>query len=72
MYGKILSLPLRPVTTCGKIFISAVWQGFEFTFVLIIFAKLFPICLLHLINIPVICQYCAPSNPRDLMFNIFA
>ena len=51
MYGKILSLPLKPVTTCGKSSISAVCQGFEFNFVLIIFAKLFPICLLNLINI---------------------
>ena len=30
---------------------SAVWQGFEFTFVLIILAKQFPNCLLNLINI---------------------
>ena len=44
MYGKILSLLLKPVTTNdGKSSISAVWQGFEFTFVLIIIAKLFPI-----------------------------
>ena len=31
--------------------VSAVCLGFEFTFVLIIFAKLFPICLPNLINI---------------------
>ena len=44
------NLPLKPVTTGGKSSISAVWQSFEFTFVLLIFAKLFPICLLNLIN----------------------
>ena len=43
MYGKILSSPLKPVKICGKSSTSAVWQGFEFTFVLIIFTKLFPI-----------------------------
>ena len=48
---NILSSSLMLVTTCGKSSISAVWLGFEFTFVLIIFAKLFPICLLNLINI---------------------
>ena len=32
MHGNILISPLKPVTTCGKSFISAVWQGFEFTF----------------------------------------
>ena len=51
MYGKSMSSSLKPVATCQKRFISAVWQGFEFTFVLIIFAKLFPICLLNLLNI---------------------
>ena len=33
--GKILSSPLKPVTTCGKSFISDVWQGLEFAFVAI-------------------------------------
>ena len=51
MYGKILSSPLKPVTTCGESSISAVWQGFEFTFLWIVFRKLFSICLLNLINI---------------------
>ena len=51
MYGKILYSPLKPATICGKSSISSVWQGFEFTFLLIIFAKLFPIYLLNLINI---------------------
>ena len=50
MHGKILSLPLKPVKTHGKSSVSAVWQGFEFTFVLVIFAKLFPISLLNLIS----------------------
>ena len=35
MFGKILSLPLKPVTTCGKSSISDVWEGFEFAFVVI-------------------------------------
>ena len=34
---------------------------------LVIFAKLLAICLLNLITF----QYCAWSNPRDLIFNIF-
>ena len=51
IFGKILSLPLKPVETCGKSSISDVWQDFEFIFVWIVFAKLLPICLLNLINI---------------------
>ena len=51
MFGKNLSLPLNPVMTCKKSSISDVWQGFEFTFVLIILAKLFIIFLLNVINI---------------------
>ena len=35
MFGKILSLPLKPVTTCGKSSTLDVWQGFEFSFVAI-------------------------------------
>ena len=35
MFSKILSLPLKPVITCGKSSISDVWQGFEFAFVAI-------------------------------------
>ena len=41
MFGKILSLTLKPVTTCGKRFLSVI---------LIIFVKLLHICLLNLIN----------------------
>ena len=33
MFGKILSSPLKPVSTCGKSFISDVLQDSEFTFV---------------------------------------
>ena len=44
----------------------------EFTFVLIIFARLLPICLLNFINIIYqAIQYCTRSNPRDLKFKIF-
>ena len=40
MFGKILSLPLKPVTIWGKISVSDIWLGFEFAFVAInIFAK---------------------------------
>ena len=35
MFGKILSSPLKPVTTWGKGSISDVSQGFEFAFVAI-------------------------------------
>ena len=35
MFGKILSSPLKPVTTCGKSYISDVWHSFEFVFVTI-------------------------------------
>ena len=52
--------------------ISAVWQGFESTFILIIFAKPSLICLLNLINLFHMCHYYARSNQRDPMFNIFA
>ena len=42
---------ISSTVTCGKSSISAVWQGFELIFVLIIFTKLFPICVLNLVNI---------------------
>ena len=48
---KILRLPQKLVRTCGKRSISTVWLGFEITFVLIIFVKLFLFCLRNLINI---------------------
>ena len=55
MYGKILSWPLKLVTSSGKSPISAVRQGFEFTFVLIIFAKLFPSLINIFHHISVLC-----------------
>ena len=54
MLDKILSSPLNPVTTCRKRSISDVQQGLRFTFALIIFARLLPICLLNSINISTI------------------
>ena len=77
---QILSLPLKPVTTCRKSSISDVWQGFKFTFALIFFHKTiaylfteFDIWLTYYTiqyNTNQAIQYCARSNPRDLMFNI--
>ena len=50
-YNFCLCSSLKPVTTSGKRSISTVWQGFEFSFALIIFGKLFPICLLNSSNV---------------------
>ena len=49
MYDKIR--PLKASNDWRENPISAVRQGFEFTFVFIIFAKLILICLVNLINI---------------------
>ena len=75
-------------TIFAKNSILHVWQDSEFASevsndlrkklylsVLIIFAKLLPICLLNLINILHHIsrnKYCARLNPCALMFNIFA
>ena len=76
MFDKILSSPLKAVTTLPK---KAPPQMFDrvlnFPLItsksfqpLVILAKLLTVCLLNLINI----KYCARSLPRDLIFNIFA
>ena len=45
------------LTIFPKSSISDVWQGFEFAFVAIIFAKVLANCLLNLINIYQALQY---------------
>ena len=71
MFDKILSSPLKPATSVEK----ATSQIYEVSPLInsenlepfAIFAKLLAVSLLNLITL----QYCARSNPRHLIFNIF-